>query len=383
MAHKAIYGDNFKLGLLGGGQLGRMLIPEAINLDVQVHVLDPSADAPCANLATTFSCGDFRDYQTVLDFGRDKDLITIEIEDVNIEALRVLRDAGVRVCPDPDHIATIKDKGLQKAFYRTHGIPSSAFTLVENGRDLTSDALPCVLKLRTGGYDGKGVCVLRTDEDLRKAFDGPCVVEAVVDIEKELSVIIARNSSGTSAVFPVVELVFDPVANLVDFLFAPARISDDLTRQATELATRVVDALEFTGILAVEMFLTTEGNLLVNEIAPRTHNSGHHTIEANLTSQFAQHLRAILDLPLGSTRAHCPAAMVNLVGASGHDGPVKYEGLDHIMSLPGVYPHLYGKTHTKPYRKMGHVTVLAENHNDLNHLVDEVKGAISVTAVES
>jgi 5-(carboxyamino)imidazole ribonucleotide synthase len=377
---KSITGTNLKLGILGGGQLGRMLIQEAASLDVHIHVLDPSADAPCAALATTFTQGDFRDYQTVLDFGADKDVLTIEIEDVNTQALKELQSKGVTVCPDPAHIETIKDKGLQKQFYADHGIATSSFKLIEDGRSLTEADLPCVLKLRTGGYDGRGVSVMRTKEDLKDAFEGGCVVEDLVDIEKELAVIIARNASGDSAAFPVTELVFDPKANLVDYLFAPADVSPSAASAAKDLATKVADALNFTGILAVELFLTKSGEVLVNEVAPRTHNSGHHTIEANIASQFEQHLRAILDLPLGSTEVLRPAAMVNLVGAPDHKGPVIYDGLNTLLAMPGVYPHIYGKAETKPYRKMGHVTVLADDLATLKQKVEEVKAAIRVIA---
>lgn len=377
---KQFYGSNFRLGILGGGQLGRMLIQEAPDLDVHIHVLDPSPDAPCARLAHSFTCGDFRDYQTVMDFGRDKDLLTIEIEDVNTEALRELQAAGVKVCPDPQHIETIKDKGAQKAFFDEHGIASSPFRLIESGRELTAGDLPCVLKLRRGGYDGKGVMLLRSEDDLSQAFDAPCVVEDLVDIDKELSVIIARNAAGETKSFPVVELVFDPKANLVDYLMAPAAIAPELAEQARQLAVKVADAFAFTGIMAVEMFLAKDGTLLVNEVAPRTHNSGHHTIEANHTSQFAQHLRAILNLPLGSTVALAHAGMVNLVGEEGHSGKVFYEGLDRLLAMPGVFPHLYGKAETKPYRKMGHVSILAENAEELARKVQEVKGAIKVVA---
>ena len=245
---------------------------------------------------------------------------------------------------------------------------------------MTADDLPCVLKARTGGYDGKGVAVLRSADDLAKAFDGPCVVEDLVDIEKELSVIIARNEQGETKAFPVVELVFDPVANLVDYLFAPANIADDVAASAEKLAMQVADALEFRGIIAIEMFLTTSGEVLVNEAAPRTHNSGHHSIEGNICSQFEQHLRSVLNLPLGSTETLRPAAMVNLVGAEGYTGPVKYVGFDQLLAMPGVYPHIYGKSTTKPYRKMGHVTILADSVDALKGKVAEVKNAISVQA---
>lgn len=370
---KAIYGDNIKLGILGGGQLGRMLIQEAASLDVKIHVLDPAADAPCAELANSFTQGDFRDYDTVMAFGADKDVLTIEIEDVSVQALKDLQTKGVKVCPDPKALEIIKDKGIQKQFYADNAIPTSDFQLIADGGDCKEEQLPTVLKLRTGGYDGKGVMLLRSNEDLKNAFTGPCLIEDLVDIEKELSVIIARNADGQTATFPVVELVFDPVANLVDYLFAPAEIDSELAERARALATKVADALSFEGILAVEMFLTKNGEILVNEVAPRTHNSGHHTIEANITSQFGQHLRSILNLPLGSTDTLRLGAMVNIVGEPEFTGPVKYEGLNELLATEGVYPHFYGKTMTKPYRKMGHVTILAETKTALEEKIRFVK----------
>ncbi|MDP4826281.1 MAG: 5-(carboxyamino)imidazole ribonucleotide synthase [Flavobacteriales bacterium] len=373
-----IYGNNIKLGILGGGQLGRMLIQEAISLDVQVHVLDPAADAPCAGLATTFTCGSFRDYQTVLDFGRNMDVLTIEIEDVNVDALRELKSAGVKVFPDPEILAVIKDKGLQKQFFVDHGIPSSAFRLIESSDEIEISELPVVHKLRTGGYDGKGVSVLRSEKDVETTFKAPSILESLVDIEKELSVIIARNEHGQTVTYPVVEMVFDDRSNLVDYLFAPATISHDLAEQAKDLATKVADAFSFVGILAVEMFLTKGGDVLVNEVAPRTHNSGHHTIEANFTSQFAQHLRAVVGMPLGSTDTLRAAAMVNLVGEDGFSGPVVYDGLDKALGMEGVYPHFYGKSETKPFRKMGHVTILADSIDALPEKVHTVKKIMRV-----
>lgn len=373
---KAIYGDNIKLGILGGGQLGRMLIQEAASLDVKIHVLDPAADAPCAELANSFTQGDFRDYDTVMAFGADKDVLTIEIEDVSVQALKDLQAKGVKVCPDPKALEIIKDKGIQKQFYADNAIPTSDFQLIADGSDCAEDQLPTVLKLRTGGYDGKGVMLLRSTDDLKNAFQGPCLIEDMVDIEKELSVIIARNADGQTSTFPVVELVFDPVANLVDYLFAPAEIDSELAERAHALATKVADALSFEGILAVEMFLTKNGEILVNEVAPRTHNSGHHTIEANITSQFGQHLRSILNLPLGSTDTLRLGAMVNIVGEPEFTGPVKYEGLNELLATEGVYPHFYGKTMTKPYRKMGHVTILAEDKKALEEKIRFVKATL-------
>lgn len=375
-----IYGDNIKLGILGGGQLGRMLIQEAISLDVQVHVLDPAPDAPCAGLATTFTCGSFRDHQTVLNFGRSMDVLTIEIEDVDVDALRQLKSAGVKVFPDPEILAIIKDKGLQKQFFLDHGIPSSAFRLIETSDEIEQSELPVVHKLRTGGYDGKGVSILRSVEDIHNTFKAPSLLESLVDIEKELSVIIARNESGETVTYPVVEMVFDDRSNLVDYLFAPATLTHDIAENAKELAIKVADAFSFVGILAVEMFLTKSGDVLVNEIAPRTHNSGHHTIEANFTSQFGQHLRAVLGMPLGSTSTLRAAAMVNLVGEDGYSGPVVYDGLETVLGMEGVYPHFYGKTETKPFRKMGHITILADSIDELAAKVDVVKSIMRVVS---
>lgn len=376
-----IYGDNLKLGILGGGQLGRMFIQEAISMDVQVHVLDPSRDAPCAHLATTFTCGSFKDYNAVMQFGREMDVVTIEIEDVNVDALQDLKAAGVKVFPDPEILSIIKDKGLQKQFFVDHGIPSSEFRLIEGAHAIQYADLPIVQKLRTGGYDGKGVNVLRNAQDVEAAFDAPSVLEQLVDIEKELAVIIARNEHQQTAAFPVVEMVFDDRSNLVDYLFAPASISVMVEEQARSLALKVADAFDFVGILAVEMFLTKDGRVLVNEVAPRTHNSGHHTIEANYTSQFGQHLRAVLGMPLGSTAILRPAAMVNLVGEDGYSGQVVYEGLEKMLAIDGVYPHFYGKSETKPFRKMGHVTILADHLDELEDKVHTVKRLMRVISV--
>ena len=378
MKTSAFYGKRFKLGVLGGGQLGRMLQQPAISLDIDVHFLDPAPDAPCSTLSTGFVVGDFNDYQTVMDFGKDKDMITIEIENVNVKALEDLEKQGVAVCPSPKHLHIIKDKGLQKQFYANNNIPSSNFTLIESKAALSPTNLPVVQKLRTGGYDGKGVQVLMNEHDLAQAFDGPCVLEALVDIEKELSVIVARNKSGEVAVYPTVELVFNPEANLVDFLLSPASITQEQENSAKELAMKVVEAMDFVGILAVEMFLDKTGNVLVNEVAPRTHNSGHQTIEANYTSQFEQHLRAILNLPLGDPSLRCPSAMINLLGEKGHAGPVVYEGMNEVLAMPKVYPHLYGKTSTKPFRKMGHVTVLGESIDEVKRNAERLQSTIRV-----
>jgi 5-(carboxyamino)imidazole ribonucleotide synthase len=355
---KKFYSDNFRLGILGGGQLGRMFIQEAINYDVKIAVLDPSPDAPCAHIANEFVCGSFQDFNTVYDFGKTKDVLTIEIEHVNIEALEKLETEGVKVYPQPSFLRMVQDKGAQKEFYAKNLIPTSPFSLIAGIDDLDGKtAYPFVQKMRRGGYDGKGVQIIRTPDDLEKAFDVPSVIEEMVDFEKEIAVIISRNLSGEKSVFPLVEMEFNLEANLVEFLFSPADIPSKTEEEAIRIAHQIADIAKFVGILAVEMFVTKEGRVLVNEMAPRPHNSGHHTIEACTTSQYEQHLRAILNLPAGNTTLRTPAVMINLLGEKGHEGVVNYEGLEQAMHHDGVHIHLYGKTETKPFRKMGHVTI--------------------------
>lgn len=357
--HKEYFDKDFRFGLLGGGQLGRMLIQEAINYNVPIHVLDPSADAPCAPIAHSFTQGDFNDYRTVLGFGADKDVLTIEIEHVNTEALKELEAKGKKVFPQPHIIELIQDKGLQKQFYEKHNIPTAPFELVDSKPDPSQ--LPIVQKLRKGGYDGKGVQVLRSEQDLTTAFEGPCVLESLIDFEKELSVIVARNESGEVKSYPVVELAFNPKANLVEFLFSPATISPSVEEKAQQIAKQVAEKLQIVGLLAVELFLTKNGEVLVNEIAPRTHNSGHQTIEGNVTSQFEQHLRSVLNMPLGNTDRVLSSVMVNLLGEEGHTGAATYVGIKELLQEKGVHIHLYGKTETKPFRKMGHVTIVDDS----------------------
>ncbi len=360
---KPFYHPQFKLGILGGGQLGRMLLQEAIDLDVRMSFLDSDPKAPCHAIGHDFHNGAFNDYDAVMSFGKDKDLLTIEIEHVNTDALDELQKQGVLVYPQPDVIRMIQDKGLQKQFYAKHKLPTAGFSLAENAAEIrsTNPNLPFVQKLRKGGYDGRGVQVIRSESDFEKLFDAPSVLENLVDFEQEISVITARNASGEIKCFPAVGMEFNPEANLVEFLYAPADLSSELEKEAQALATRLTEALGIVGLLAVEMFVTKDAELLINEMAPRPHNSGHHTIEANTTSQYAQHLRAILDLPLGETSLRQPAVMLNLLGAKHHTGDVQYENLDLAMAIPGAYVHLYGKTTTKPFRKMGHVTVLADS----------------------
>ena len=352
--------EEVRIGILGGGQLGRMMIQAGMNFNLHISVLDPDKDAPCKSIADVFQTGSLADFNTIYEFGKNADVLTIEIEHVNVEALEILEREGVKVFPQPQIIKTIQDKGLQKLFYQEQGIPTSAFHLIESKADLSRHAafLPFFQKLRKGGYDGKGVQRIASQADFSKAFDAPSVLEMQVDIEKELSVIVARNERGEVKTYPAVELDFHPEANLVEYLFSPAEISSSIEKEAERIATSVAEKLQIAGLLAVEMFLTKEGKILVNEIAPRVHNSGHQTIEANVTSQFEQHLRAILNLPLGSTAIKLPSVMVNLLGEPGYDGLAKYEGLNEVLKTDGVSVHLYGKKFTRPFRKMGHVTIV-------------------------
>jgi 5-(carboxyamino)imidazole ribonucleotide synthase len=377
---KAPYHKDFKIGVLGGGQLGRMMQQEAVNLDIKLACLDPNADAPCAKLVPEFTVGNFNDEETVYNFGKDKDLITVEIEHVSIAALKRLQKEGKKVYPQPELLEIVQDKGLQKEFYRKNGIPTAEYRLIESKAELTEhvDFLPFAQKLRKGGYDGKGVQIIRTEADFDKAFNAPSVLEKFVDFEKELAVIAARNEGGETTGFPAVELEFNPEANLVELLFAPAEISKETEEKARKIAMQTIDAFGFVGILAVELFLNSDGEILVNEVAPRPHNSGHHTIEANVTSQYAQHLRCILGLPLGDTALRVPAAMVNLLGEEGHQGTAIYEGLEDALKESGVYPHLYGKAETKPFRKMGHVTITAQSAEEARKLAHRIKNLIKV-----
>ena len=351
------------IGILGGGQLGRMIIQSAINLNLNISVLDPDKNAPCRYLVKKFTQGSLTDFETVYDFGKDKDLITIEIENVNMEALKALEKEGKKVFPQPHIIELIQDKGSQKMFYQRNNIPSPDFFLVENKKqiDKYADYFPFFQKLRTGGYDGKGVTKLVSAHHLDKAFDKPSVLERLVDFDKELSVLVARSESGEIKCFPVVECEFNPQANLVEFLFSPADIKKSVEKEALKIATTVAEKLGIVGLLAVELFLTKEGKIFVNEVAPRPHNSGHHTIEANVTSQFEQYLRAILNLPLGDPSIVRAGVMVNLLGDFGYEGTAIYQGLEDVLKFSGVYVHLYGKAITKPFRKMGHATIVDDD----------------------
>ena len=366
-----------KIGVLGGGQLGRMLIQEAINLNVELHCLENDDDAPCAKIAHGFTKGSITDKQTVLNFGAAFDVITVEIENVSIEALYELEGLGKKVFPQPRVLELIRDKGQQKEFYKIHQIPTAKFQLITEVSGLNAPMeFPFVQKKRVGGYDGKGVKIIRTQSDWENRFTEPSVIEALIPFEKELSVIVARNEDGEVKTFDAVECEFNSEANLVEFQFSPAAISKEIEAKAQEIAKHVISTLDMVGLLAVEFFLTKSGELLVNEIAPRPHNSGHHTIECCYTSQFAQHLRAILNLPLGDTGLIMPGAMLNIVGEKGFEGPAVYQGLQDVLAMSGVYVHLYGKSTTKPFRKMGHVTVLGREISEIKERIDYIKSIL-------
>ncbi|MFA4815063.1 MAG: 5-(carboxyamino)imidazole ribonucleotide synthase [Candidatus Gracilibacteria bacterium] len=372
---KSLYGD-LKLGVLGGGQLGRMLIQAGMNFNVSFHVLDGDPEAPCARLAEKFTVGPLMDFDSVYNFGKTVDMLTIEIEHVNTDAMEKLENEGVPVYPSSRVLKLIQDKGLQKQFMADNGLATSPFKLLESGKNAVallnagSIRLPFVLKLRKGGYDGRGVLIVRKPEDLTEVFDAPCVMEDFVGDAMEIAVLVARSTKGEIKTYPSTEMVFHPTANLLEFQTAPARIPREVEKKASELAVKAAEALQVVGLLAVEMFVTHSGDVLINEMAPRPHNSGHHTIEANQTSQFEQHLRAIFGLPLGSTDTLSPAVLVNILGAPGFSGNAKYDGMDKVLAEPGVHVHLYGKKITKPYRKMGHAIVL---NKDLDKAMQSAK----------
>ena len=355
---------NTKIGILGGGQLGKMLVQAGSRWDLDLWTMDKDFDFPAAKVTNQFIQGDFTNYDLVYQLGRLVDIITIEIENVNVEALFKLEKEGKEIYPQPSVIQTIKDKGLQKNFYHSHQIPTSAYELVENAGEIKEKvkngelSLPFVQKARTEGYDGRGVQIVRTEGDLDKLFDRPSVIEDLIHIKNEIAVLVARNPGGNTVVYPSVEMAFHPTANLVEQLISPARISRTVEQHAQEIAIKVIEEMNMVGLLAIEFFITDNDELLVNEAAPRPHNSGHHTIEANVTSQYEQLLRAILDLPLGDPSLKSPAVMINLLGEDGYNGPVEYEGLEDCLAIPNVHIHLYGKKETKPFRKMGHATIL-------------------------
>ncbi|MDP2891007.1 MAG: 5-(carboxyamino)imidazole ribonucleotide synthase [Bacteroidota bacterium] len=357
--------SNLKLGIIAGGQLGKMLIQEASKWDIATYVLDKKSNCPAGSIASVFVKGNHLDFNSVYQFGKKVDILTYELENINIDALLKLKSEGLKIVPDPDILKIIQDKGLQKDFYSENNIPTVAYQSFKS-KDEIIDAIttnhlnfPFVQKLRKGGYDGKGVAVIRGEQDLVKLLEGASIVEENVDISKEIAVVAARNEKGEIKCFPIVEMVFDSRTNIVEMLVCPSEISKEQSLKAIHIAEIIIEKLGMAGLLAVEFFVDVNGEILVNEVAPRPHNSGHHTIESVITSQFEQHLRAILNLPLGSTQIKLPAVMLNLLGEKGYEGPVRYEGLTESLAIEGVKIHLYGKKITKPNRKMGHVTVVS------------------------
>jgi len=378
--------SGLKLGIIAGGQLGKMLIQEASKWDIFTYVLDKDEKCPAGHVASHFVKGSNLDYNSVYEFGKMVDVLTFEIENINIDALKALKAEGHRVAPDPEILELIQDKGLQKEFYRNNDIPTSPFVLFDSEKDILSAldrgtlTYPFVQKLRKGGYDGRGVAVISSKDDLDKMLPGASVIEEKVDVVKEISVVAARNKKGQVKCYPVAEMLFDARANLVDKLICPSSVTAEQSEKATGIAAEIIELLNMEGLLAVEFFIDSEGRVIVNEVAPRPHNSGHHTIESIITSQFEQHLRAILNLPLGSTRIKLPSVMLNILGEEGHEGPVVYEGLTESMAIEGVKIHLYGKKITKPYRKMGHVTIMSSTLACALAKAEKVKQLIKVKA---
>ena len=378
------FSSNFTLGILGGGQLGKMMLYETRKFDITTHVLDPSLEAPCRIACDHFTQGDLMDYDTVYTFGKKVDILTFEIEGVNIEALEALEKEGKKVYPSAKTLRNIQDKGVQKKFYDTHKIPTAPFSVFETIAKVKKAVasgelkLPFVWKSCKGGYDGKGVQVIKNSHILDLLPDCPCIAEELVAFKNELAVIVVRNPSAQVKTYPVVEMEFHPQANQVEYVICPARIDDKVAAKARSIAIQVSKAFEHVGLLAVEMFQTNDDQIIVNEVAPRPHNSGHYSIEASYTNQFEQHIRAILDLPLGNTASKVGGIMVNLVGEQNHTGDVAYQNIEEIMAMDGVTPHIYGKKQTRPFRKMGHVTIVNQNIDTAREIAQQVKQRIKV-----
>lgn len=369
-----------KAGILGGGQLGRMLLQEAANYPVEVSVMEKDPSCPSAKLCHHFIPGDITNYDDVIRFGEGLDVITIEIENVNVEALFELEKRGCRIIPKPHALRTIKNKIIQKEFYTEHQIPTASYKVLQNREELKNniDFLPAVHKLATGGYDGKGVQIIKKQEDIPLGFDAPAVLEKMISIEKEIAIIVAVAENGKTAIYPPVEMFFDPVLNLLDLQLCPASIPEKTLWKAEAIAHTVARKLDSPGIFAIEMFVDKEGNVWVNETAPRVHNSGHHTIEAHYSSQFDMLWRIILNYPLGNTAMIMSSMMVNLLGAEGFAGKTQYDGLEEILSIPDVFVHLYGKTDTKPGRKMGHATIMSNEKQELIHQANRIKNTLRI-----
>ena len=372
------------IGILGGGQLGKMLLNTTRQWDLQTKVMDPSVEAPARIACNHFVQGDLMDYQTVVDFGKEVDVLTIEIENVNADALATLEQQGVKVYPQAGVLKVIQNKCHQKQFYQKNKIPTASFQLF-NSKEELKDAVgrglisfPFVWKSESMGYDGYGVQIVRSNQNLEEIKEGACMAEELVAIEKELGIIVCRSPKGETRCYPCVEMEFHPEANQVEYVLSPARISKEVAKKAEEIALAVSKAFQHVGLLAVELFLTKDGEIWVNEVAPRPHNSGHYSIEASYTSQFEQHIRALLDLPLGNTANKVSGVMVNLVGKEGHNGPVHYKNIEHILAIEGVNPHIYGKKETRPFRKMGHITIVNKELSVARKIAEDVKETIEV-----
>nr|WP_314834818.1 5-(carboxyamino)imidazole ribonucleotide synthase [uncultured Flavobacterium sp.] len=383
------FSSNFKLGILGGGQLGKMLLFDTRKFDIQTYVLDPSDEAPCKIACNQFFKGDLMDFETVYNFGKKVDVLTFEIELVNLEALEKLENEGIKVYPSPKTLKLIQNKGIQKEFYAKHNIPTANYKRFENIKSVIVDVLesklklPFVWKCTEFGYDGNGVKVIRQLSDLENLANVECIAEEMVPFKNELAVIVCRNPSGEIKTYPVVEMEFHPEANQVEYVICPARIDDTVAEKARAIALTVSEKFNHVGLLAVEMFQTEDDEILVNEVAPRPHNSGHYSIEASYTSQFENHLRAILNLPLGNTDSKVAGIMVNLSGEEGFSGDVVYENIEKILGWNGVTPHIYGKKQTRPFRKMGHVTIVNNDIKEARRIAEDVKNTIRVISTKS
>lgn len=381
---KNYFSSDFKLGILGGGQLGRMLLAETQKFDIHTAVLESNKNAPCAAICNEFVVGNLLDFDAVYNFGKKVDLLTIEIENINLDALDRLEAEGLKIFPKPKDLRIIQSKVIQKKFYLNHQIPTATFHHFEYFKELKqsyenkSITFPFVWKAARFGYDGNGVKVVRNIEDLNRLPNEECITEELIPFKNELAVIVARNEDGETKTYPVVEMEFHPEANQVEYVICPARIDSNIAKQAREVALKVVNDLDFIGLLAVEMFQTKEDEILVNEVAPRPHNSGHYSIEASYTNQFEQHLRSVLNLPLGNTASKVAGIMVNLVGEEGFSGQVIYQNIEKIIKIEGVTPHIYGKKETRPFRKMGHVTIVNSDIDVARKIAQKVKETIRV-----
>mgnify|MGYP001318034935 FL=1 len=380
------FSSDFKLGILGGGQLGKMLLYDAKRYDLHTKVMDSNKDAPCNKIADDFIVGDITDYDDVINFGNSVDLITVEIENVNTDALEFLEKSGKKVYPSPKNLRIIQNKSDQKNFYSKNNLPTSRFKNYSNIEELKRNFLhdnfefPFVWKSSRFGYDGKGVKIIKNIEDLNFSYNHQCLIEEKVSIKKELSVIVSRNTDGEIKCFPVVEMEFNEKSNLVEYVMCPANISKQTEEKAIIIASEIAKKFEMVGLLAVELFVTNKDEILINEVAPRPHNSGHHTIECCVTSQFDQHIRSILNLPLGETGILTPGIMVNLVGENMEEGNVNYKNINDIFDIPGVYIHIYGKKKSRLNRKMGHITIVNKDINKAIEIGKSIKNKIKVTS---